>query len=340
MIAGYDPVVQSLLASLFTWFVTALGAALVHVSLGFAAGVMQAASFWSLLAPAIEISEHSMGSWAFIPVAIGFALGGAFVHLSDYLIPSCVTAEMTVIRVLAKECVEPENGRTESPTGEARLPIADNSSPKERYLGAGSQLRQRRDPSRMLPESIELEETSGNTSRSTVAPVKAADKTPALTDEEYALSWRRILLLVMAVTAHNVPEGLSVGVGFASVGKAKAATFESAFNLALGIGLQNFPEGLAVSLPLAAFGYSKWKAFLFGQMSGMVEPFAAVLGAFCVLLMEPLLPYALSFAAGAMIYVVFDDIVPEAQRNGNGKLASFGAMVGFIVMMSLDVGLG
>lgn len=168
------------------------------------------------------------------------------------------------------------------------------------------------------------------------------------------LSWRRILLLIMAVTVHNIPEGLAVGVGFGSVGKTPVATFEKAFNLALGIGLQNFPEGLAVSLPLAGFGYSKLKAFFYGQMSGMVEPLAALLGKFlegikfyiffkgatAVLLMEPVLPYALSFAAGAMIYVVFDDIVPEAQRNGNGKLASAGAIIGFLVMMCMDVGLG
>lgn len=139
---------------------------------------------------------------------------------------------------------------------------------------------------------------------------------------------------------HNVPEGLAVGVGFGSVGKSKRATFESAFNLALGIGLQNFPEGLAVSLPLAAFGHSKLRAFWYGQLSGMVEPVAAVLGAAAVIIVEPVLPYALAFAAGAMIFVVVDDIVPEAQRNGNGKLASLGTILGFLIMMSLDVGLG
>lgn len=159
-------------------------------------------------------------------------------------------------------------------------------------------------------------------------------------DQTNFLSWRRILLLIMAVTVHNIPEGLAVGVGFGSVGKTPAATFEKAFNLALGIGLQNFPEGLAVSLPLGGFGYSKTKAFFYGQLSGMVEPIAAFFGAAAVLLMEPVLPYALSFAAGAMIYVVFDDIVPEAQRNDNGKLASTGAIIGFLVMMCLDVGLG
>uniref|UniRef100_A0AC35UFX8 Ribosomal_L2_C domain-containing protein n=1 Tax=Rhabditophanes sp. KR3021 TaxID=114890 RepID=A0AC35UFX8_9BILA len=154
------------------------------------------------------------------------------------------------------------------------------------------------------------------------------------------LSWRRILLMIMAVTVHNIPEGMAVGVGFGSIGKSHAATFDSAFNLALGIGLQNFPEGLAVSLPLVAFGYSKFKAFLFGQFSGMVEPISAVLGCYLTIIMEPILPYALSFAAGAMIFVVVDDIIPEAQHSGNGRIASISTICGFILMMSLDVGLG
>jgi len=183
-----------------------------------------------------------------------------------------------------------------------------------------------------MPDSIEVAESSS-----------LNVNLPGSPDSSYLeklLSWRRILLLIMAVTVHNIPEGLAVGVGFGSIGKTPAATFEKAFNLALGIGLQNFPEGLAVSLPLTGFGYSKIRAFLYGQASGMVEPIAAILGASMVLLVEPILPYALSFAAGAMIYVVFDDIVPEAQRNGNGKLASLGAISGFLVMMCLDVGLG
>ncbi|CAD5209591.1 unnamed protein product [Bursaphelenchus xylophilus] len=313
MIADTDPRLQALLASLFTWGVTALGAALVFVlpaqnntfldvSLGFAAGVMTAASFWSLLAPAIEISEATRGSWAFVPVALGFGLGALFVHLSDKLIPSCVVAEMSVISVLTNECAE-SDGITLEPTSSQEI---------NRILP---------DPqTKMLPEQHREEKEK--------------------TQKERVLSWRRILLLIMAVTVHNIPEGLAVGVGFASVGKTPAATFEKAFNLALGIGLQNFPEGLAVSLPLAGFGVGKFKAFLCGQFSGMVEPIAAVLGAFALILMEPALPYALSFAAGAMIYVVFDDIIPEAQRNGNGKLASCGAIIGFLVMMCMDVGLG
>ncbi|CAH1795328.1 unnamed protein product, partial [Owenia fusiformis] len=153
-------------------------------------------------------------------------------------------------------------------------------------------------------------------------------------------SWKRILLLITAITIHNIPEGLAVGVGFGAVGKTASATFENARNLAIGIGIQNFPEGLAVSLPLRASGMSMLKSFWYGQLSGMVEPVAGIFGALAVVIAEPILPYALAFAAGAMIYVVFDDIIPEAQICGNGKLASLGGIVGFIVMMSLDVGLG
>ncbi|XP_068932627.1 zinc transporter ZIP11 isoform X3 [Petaurus breviceps papuanus] len=153
-------------------------------------------------------------------------------------------------------------------------------------------------------------------------------------------SWRRILLLILAITVHNIPEGLAVGVGFGAIGKTASATFESARNLAVGIGIQNFPEGLAVSLPLRGAGFSTWRAFWFGQLSGMVEPVAGIFGAFSVVLAEPILPYALAFAAGAMVYVVIDDIIPEAQTSGNGKLASWTSILGFVVMMSLDVGLG
>uniref|UniRef100_A0A914EPS0 Zinc transporter ZIP11 n=1 Tax=Acrobeloides nanus TaxID=290746 RepID=A0A914EPS0_9BILA len=349
MIPDYDPVIQALLASLFTWGVTALGAALVFVlpsnskkfldvSLGFAAGVMTAASFWSLLAPAIEISEEKMGSFAFIPVAIGFALGALFVHLSDRMIPSCVVAEISIIKAITHETgpVASSNRRS---TNEKNMRLKDSSS-KQQMVDPESEMVEM-----SLKDSMSDQLSKDNTvenGRLTVieSSVKETSCTSSDTDAAMALSWRRILLLIMAVTVHNIPEGAAVGVGFGSVGKTPAATFEKAFNLAVGIGLQNFPEGLAVSLPLAGFGYSKWKSFFYGQMSGMVEPLAALLGAAAVIMMEPVLPYALSFAAGAMIYVVFDDIVPEAQRNGNGKSASVAAIAGFLVMMSMDVGLG
>ena len=158
-------------------------------------------------------------------------------------------------------------------------------------------------------------------------------------------SWRRILLLVFAITLHNIPEGLAVGVAFGGLGtetckKLDTCSFDDAFNLALGIGIQNFPEGLAVSMPLRRSGTGLFKSFFYGQLSGMVEPVAGVLGASAVQSMEPILPYAMAFAAGAMIFVVVDDLIPEAQIHGNGRAASIGCMFGFIVMMSLDVALG
>uniref|UniRef100_A0AC34RKL1 Zinc transporter ZIP11 n=1 Tax=Panagrolaimus sp. JU765 TaxID=591449 RepID=A0AC34RKL1_9BILA len=333
MIPDRDPVLQSLLASLFTWGVTALGAALVFilpsnskkvldVSLGFAAGVMTAASFWSLLAPAIEIAETKFEQWAFLPVAIGFALGAGFVECSDHFIPNCVNTELSLINIITDEVDTKNTVRTtKTTTDEDR-----SSSQRYRVDDNNGVLRHRPVNSRMI--NNEVHELDNPTQHS---------------ETSYAagnLSWRRLMLLITAVTVHNIPEGLSVGVGFGSIGKTKMATYEKAFNLALGIGLQNFPEGLAVSLPLAGFGYPKWKAFLYGQLSGMVEPIAAIAGAGLVIMMEPILPYALSFAAGAMIYVVFDSLIHEAGRNGNEKLASFGAVLGFLIMMCMDVGLG
>lgn len=155
-----------------------------------------------------------------------------------------------------------------------------------------------------------------------------------------AAHWKRIMLLVVAITVHNIPEGLAVGVSFGAIGTTPSATFEAARNLAIGIGIQNFPEGLAVSVPLHAAGFSLGRAFWYGQLSGMVEPIFGVLGAVAVTVATLVLPYALSFAAGAMIYIVADDILPEAHASGNGQLATWGAIVGFIVMMCLDVGLG
>ena len=158
--------------------------------------------------------------------------------------------------------------------------------------------------------------------------------------EADATSVRRVLLLVLAITVHNFPEGMAVGVGFGSVGSSESATFANAFNLAIGIGLQNFPEGLAVSMPLRRAGMKPFKSFLWGQASGIVEPLGGMLGAWAVMAVTPLLPYALSFAAGAMIFVVVDDLVPEASASGNQRLATIGTIIGFIVMMVMDVALG
>ena len=264
---GLHPIVQALLATLFTWSVTVLGASAVFLTktvsrrfldaaLGFTAGVMTAASLWSLLAPSIALSkEMQLVPW--LPALIGFLLGGAFMQLVD----------------------------------------------------------------RVLPH-LHL-----------FAPIGEAEGIPT--------TWRRVVLLVLAITIHNVPEGLAVGVAFGAVAAGfGTASLGAAIALAIGIGLQNFPEGTAVSVPLRGEGMSRLKSFWYGQLSAMVEPVAGVFGAAAVLVMRPLLPYALAFAAGAMIFVVLEEVVPESQRGGNGDIATLGAMIGFAVMMTLDVGLG
>lgn len=262
-----QPILQALLATLFTWGVTALGAAavfttrevsrkLLDLMLGFAGGVMIAASYWSLLAPAIEMAEGgALPAW--FPAVAGFLMGGLFLRGIDMVLPHL-------------------------------------------HLGF------RRDEA-----------------------------------EGVKTTWRRSVLLVLAITLHNIPEGLAVGVAFgaASIG-IPSATVAGAVALAIGIGLQNFPEGIAVAVPLRREGLTRLKSFWYGQLSALVEPIAGVIGAAAVVLMRPLLPYALSFAAGAMIFVVVEEVIPESQRGGNTDLATMGAMVGFAVMMLLDVALG
>ncbi|XP_026207634.1 zinc transporter ZIP11 isoform X2 [Anabas testudineus] len=333
MLEGYSPVTQALLGTLFTWGLTAAGAALVFVfssrqkrildgSLGFAAGVMLAASYWSLLAPAIDMAEDSgkYGAFAFLPVAVGFTLGAAFVYCADIVMPLLGVGSdpHTALALppdskLAKEKAdEPSFEPFDSDEMTIRIDKLENGDVYQRRRGPHS--------------GISGGQEGGAKQQEAVGQARS--------------SWRRILLLILAITIHNIPEGLAVGVGFGAIGKTSSATFESARNLAVGIGIQNFPEGLAVSLPLRGSGVSTWTAFWYGQLSGMVEPLAGLLGAVAVVLAEPLLPYALAFAAGAMVYVVVDDIIPEAQVSGNGKLASWTSILGFVVMMSLDVGLG
>ncbi|XP_039990988.1 zinc transporter ZIP11-like isoform X4 [Xiphias gladius] len=287
MLEGYSPVTQALLGTLFTWGLTAAGAALVFV--------------------------FSSRQKRILDGSLGFAAGGvgADPHTALALSPDSK---------LAKEKAEqPSFQLLDSDEMTIRIGRAGPLSDK---IENGDVHQRRRGPH------------SGNSDgheRGSTQP-EGVGKTGS--------SWRRILLLILAITIHNIPEGLAVGVGFGAIGKTSSATFESARNLAIGIGIQNFPEGLAVSLPLRGSGVSTWKAFWYGQLSGMVEPIAGLLGAIAVVLAEPLLPYALAFAAGAMVYVVVDDIIPEAQVSGNGKLASWTSILGFVVMMSLDVGLG
>ncbi|CAL8094235.1 unnamed protein product [Orchesella dallaii] len=317
MIEGASPGVQALLGTLLTWFLTALGAAGVFVlggvhasnqkkilsaSLGFAAGVMLAASYWSLLAPAIELSKAS-DFWnanevlTLVPICGGFFLGALFVYAADWVIDSLGVTNPTISLAVASE----KYGTN---------PFRNEEFGREHNYYNGLE--------------------SGNS---------YGQKDDKHTSSENA-QWKRIFLLIVAITVHNIPEGLAVGVGFGAIGRSHLATFESACTLAWGIGLQNFPEGLSVSLPLYASGFSLRRAFWYGQLSGMVEPIAGVLGALAVSLFEPVLPWALAFAAGAMIYVVLSEVVPEAHQGGYDKLANWSAMAGFMVMMSLDVGLG
>ncbi|NXN96424.1 S39AB protein, partial [Rhinopomastus cyanomelas] len=346
------PVIQAMLGTFLTWGLTAAGSALVFVfssgqrrildgSLGFAAGVMLAASYWSLLAPAIDMAEESgsFGAFAFFPVAMGFALGAAFVYFADLLLPAlgfrgpphtafALSCDQRALKEKYEHDSAPQldyNSELSIRIGRAGLhpgkhPViyqlqnkGENGEPYQRRKGGGSSLP---DTPPAFPAARDGTPTAGSS------------------------SWRRIVLMILAITIHNIPEGLAVGVGFGAIGKSTSATFQSARNLAIGIGIQNFPEGLAVSLPLRGAGFSTWRAFWYGQLSGMVEPLAGVVGAFAMVVAEPLLPYALGFAAGAMVYVVMDDIIPEAQTSGNGKLASWTSILGFVVMMSLDVGLG
>jgi len=261
-----SPPFQAFFAGVFTWAVTALGAAGVYctrnpsqkaldVMLGFAGGVMVAASFWSLLVPAIEIAED-LGYQGWFPAATGFSAGALALRLLDRLLPHLHPGMQ-------------EN----SPDGP---------------------------PSRL----------------------------------------RRTTLLVLAITMHNIPEGLAVGVAFGSVGLFEGVTAAAGIALALGIALQNFPEGMAVSMPLRREGLSCGRAFWYGQLSAIVEPVFAFLGALLVQVIRPILPFALAFTAGAMIFITVEEVVPESHSSGNGDAATMGFMAGFAVMMVLDVALG
>jgi len=260
-----DPILAALYATLFTWFLTALGAAFVFFfktlnravldgMLGFTGGVMIAASFWSLLSPAIAMSEGE-GFVKVMPAGVGFLLGALFLFGLDKILPHL---------------------------------------------------------------HINFKETEGI-------------KSP----------WQRTTLLVLAITLHNIPEGLAVGVLFGGVAAGiPEASIAGALTLALGIGIQNFPEGIAVAMPLRRMGMSRRRSFMYGQSSALVEPIAGVLGAVAVTFFTPILPYALAFAAGAMIFVVVEEVIPETQQDKNTDIATMGLIFGFIVMMTLDVALG
>jgi len=263
---GLSPVMQALIAGLFTWLLTAAGSLIVvfvkkfnrkllDTMLGFSAGVMIAASYWSLLAPAIAMSEDmSVPLW--FPAVTGFLMGAGFLFVLDRTVPH----------------LHP-----------------------------------------FLPDNMR---------------------------EGIKTHWRSTVLLVLAITIHNIPEGLAVGVAFGSAGISPAMTIASAIALAIGIGIQNVPEGIAVAMPIRGKGVSRSKSFFYGQLSALVEPVFAVIGAFTVMFMRPVLPYALAFAAGAMIFVTVEEVIPESQQFGNNDHATIGAIAGFAIMMLLDVALG
>lgn len=260
-----DPILAALYATLFTWLVTALGAAFVFFfkemnknvldgMLGFTGGVMVAASVWSLLIPAIDMSEGE-GFVQVVPAVLGFLLGAGFLFSIDKILPHL---------------------------------------------------------------HVNFQKVEGV-------------KTP----------WQKTTLMILAITLHNIPEGLAVGVLFGGVAAGiPEATIGGAVVLAIGIGLQNFPEGIAVAMPLRRMGLSRRKSFFYGQASAIVEPIAGVVGALAVTTFTPILPYALAFAAGAMIFVVVEEVIPEAQQNKSSDIATLGFIGGFIIMMTLDVALG
>jgi ZIP family zinc transporter len=264
---GLDPVVAALIATTFTWLLTALGASLVFFfktmhrgvldgMLGFTGGVMVAASFWSLLNPAIEMSEKYFPAAPWMPAAVGFLTGALFLFVLD-----------------------------------KKLPHLHINFKEEEKEGVKTQL-------------------------------------------------HKTTLLVLAITLHNIPEGLAVGVLFGAAATGMdGATITGAIALAIGIGIQNFPEGFAVAMPLRRAGASRWKSFWYGQLSAIVEPIAGVIGALTVIYMQPILPFALAFAAGAMIFVVVEEVIPETQRDKYTDIAVLGFIGGFLVMMVLDVAL-
>lgn len=347
MLRNCGAIFQALIGTIFTWGVTAAGAGMVvlfqgtqrkllDASLGFAGGVMAAASYWSLLAPAIEMAEDSKlygqnGEYSFLPVAVGFLLGAFFVYGTDLLISYLGVHSPNLILAFSSDSVFPKekDDRNLRLLDSHHTETTETTIEENHFIGFDEGLSNSNPLSRrrLMKRSSRKEHYS---------PANEVQEVPTNFDSQ----WKRIILLIVAITVHNIPEGLAVGVGFGAVGNSPAATFENARNLAIGIAIQNFPEGLAVSLPLKAAGFSTVRSFFYGQLSGMVEPVFGVLGAAAVTLAQPVLPYALSFAAGAMIYVVVDDIIPEANTCGNGKLATWGAIWGFVLMMVLDVGLG
>jgi zinc transporter 11 len=254
--------------------------------------------------------------FAWVPPAVGFVAGAIFIALCDALLDRMGASDLDALLVEQASAHPHDHDENDEETGAALF------LPSHSDVSSADNVRRRRPVA----------------SQQHIAQHAAVDRRDA--DRRRILEERkRVMLLVLAVTVHNLPEGLAVGVGFGSVGRAAGATFERARNLAIGIGLQNFPEGFAVSMPLYRHGEPLWKCVFYGQLSGMVEPLGGFLGAWAVVHVEPLLPYALAFAAGAMIFVVVDSLVPEIVHSGNRFVGSWGCMVGFVAMMVMDLAL-
>ena len=422
---------------MFVRFVTAAGAGLVFFvpsdlsarrhrllldsSLGFAAGVMLAASYFSLLAPAIEFAQTSgqygeTGTWSFVPASIGVLLGGMFVYLSERLLPHSETDTVAMLTDAAKQHkaagkrrASPTHSTSSNGSGTSHGAVADDTDPTSPTLPRQQLMRRTKSTAGMAAaanaatpshsqknkkkaamrrmDSVQqldhMESQAANEQHSNGQPAaKTSADATALSGAVNSASWRRLMLMIIAIVIHNFPEGMAVGVAFGATAADRTTTttttspppapsspasYQSAISLTFGIALQNFPEGLAVSLPLLRLGYSPLRAFFYGQLSGLVEPFGGVLGAAVVGWVLPLLPYALGFAAGAMIYVVLDDLAVEIKSGGaeearrakgedgssgssgshehggggagTGNVGMTGVMVGFVVMMALDVAL-
>jgi len=303
-----SPYTQTILATTITWGGTALGASVVlfipfagkkmltflDASLGFAAGMMLCAAFLSMLVPALEEAEESWGVWKWVPCSIGFTAGCIFVCLGGYF------ADMYLLDDELHDLMEGKNIGVENPALEN-----DRNT-----------------------EAIQTAKSMGRSRTNTQLSAALVNELPKLSKQ----SMSRIISLCVAITIHNIPEGIVVGVGFASGNVVTGAA------VTLAIALQNFPEGLAVAMPLRAAGESKCMAFFWGQASGMVEPLFGMIAVSIVAAAQALLPYALSFSSGCMFFVVLESIIPDANERGNGKLAAKFAAVGFLVMMALELG--
>jgi len=333
------PVLQGFVGTLFTWGMTAAGASLVFFTsevnqkvmdlfFGFAAGVMISASCFGLIGPSVAIAEEQ--SWSkhisWLPAVVGFLLGVGFLKGVSYFFSH-----------------HHDHGGQLEEVQESCKGAVNEEAIQQHYEDSAESVNEGKGSAEVQMVDICKEEPAGKP-QPELRRKKLFSRLNTMLwgkGSKHA-SWHKTLLLVFAITLHNFPEGLAVGVAFGAVGSAenKQRAFSNAVALAIGIGIQDFPEGLGVSMPLRRAGMSRMRSFLHGQFSGLVEPLGGVIGAAAVLIIQPLLPFALSFAAGAMIFVVVEELIPESQRGGHKNIATLGTVIGFALMMALDVALG